>query len=131
MIIIRNYYHDKVELSILGSKVVVEPKDEALVDNTVGEILREVQPQLEYLEVAKNKEEETIKLFKKKEAFRAKAEEEEKKRIKKQVEEMNKQRKANAEAKAKEKAKVLGIVKRKVAVPKKRNKANKSNKRKK
>jgi len=42
----------KVDMVILGARVIVEPGGEELVEKNVGEAMQEIQPQLHYSDVA-------------------------------------------------------------------------------
>ena len=100
MMIIKNRKFNEVKITIMDVLVQISPHDEVLVDDVVGEKLRELQPQLEYHEVPRSDEKEVEERFKKKKVDDAKAVKKEEARVKKQIEDMNKYRAERAKAKA-------------------------------
>ena len=102
MKIIRNNTSSDVNIEIMGVEVSVKGNDEVLVDSVIGEKLQEIQPQLEYLKVPRNKEEAEIKRFKQKLKDEIERENERVEKEKEDIKAMEKRRKKNAERKRKE-----------------------------
>lgn len=102
MIIVRNKTPHDVDIKLPVGHVTVKSRDEVLVDDVVGENLRELQPQLSYFNVPRAEEKEVEEMFKAKAKADAEAAKRAKAKEAKQIADMEKRRKEATEKKRKE-----------------------------
>lgn len=106
MMIAKNRSFHEINIKLMGFQVHIPPHDEVLLDDVVGEKLQEIQPALHYFNVPRSEEDEVINRFEQKKENDEDAKKAEEKRVKAQIDEMNKQREEMAELKKKKHEKI-------------------------